>query len=85
VLQLQSLAAQPLQLLRDLHHADVIAVVCDSVVIAGLSNQHPVTWTDPPLQGLDALHKQRQLTTTLPAVDINRRTNNNAEQIVPKV
>jgi hypothetical protein len=42
-----------------LYHADVVAVVSDPVVVAGLSNQHAVT-RHKLLQGLDALQETVQ-------------------------
>lgn len=66
MLQRQPLATHPLQGTRDLHHADVVAVVCDAVVVARLCNEHLVTGMQARCQGPDAIHKQGQLPTTLP-------------------
>jgi hypothetical protein len=57
VLQLQPLAAQLLQRCWDLHHADVVAVVGDAVVVARLGNQHAVTRGQAARQRTDALNK----------------------------
>jgi hypothetical protein len=42
MLQHQPLAAHPLQRLRELHHANVVAVVGDAVVVARFCDQHLV-------------------------------------------
>jgi hypothetical protein len=67
VLQHQPLAAHARQRIRDLHHPDVIAVIRDAVVVAGLGNQHPVARGQAGRQGPDALNKEGQLAAALPA------------------
>ena len=47
-----------------LNHPDVIADVGDAVVVAGLSDKHPVTRLEA-LEGPQSLGKQRQLPTGL--------------------